>query len=246
MHAPVEKGSVSLVSFFYHDESTVKDNCCGRQPPQGQTQSSNIKYSEMISVWRARAPYYIHGFVSARGVPPRRTPRVRMCSMPLRMPALPLPLSRTSSFFEPVPYDIYPIARDPVDDELRSLVGAILIPGALPLAPDNVAHYENCLIQRICFQLHQWRPRSRSPPSRIVILDADCSDSDCSIQGNLDTLYALPGVDHHPAPPPRAYWIDRHPVDSTWMLVTLSGRLWIDDAFASFGPGIYDMDPDQV
>ena len=145
----------------------------------------------------------------------------------------------------PTPYDIFLMVRDP-DDELRSRVahwGAILIPGALPLATDNVARYENSLIQRICFRLHQWRPQSHPPPSRIVILDADCST-----QSNLDTLFTLPEVDRHAAPPPRAYWIDRHAVDSTWMLVTLSGRLWnrIDDALASLGPGIYDMDPDQV
>lgn len=73
--------------------------------------------------------------------------------------------------------------------------------------------------------------------NRILALDADQL-----ILRNLDDLFTgLPTVD---LAAPRAYWLSRDFIASTFLLINLSDHLWdvVSDAIASAAQDRYDMD----
>jgi hypothetical protein len=148
-------------------------------------------------------------------------------------------IRRLKSLFH-TPHDIYVLVNDAVSPEMLSLFKKLhvtiihYVPP--PLSPGGIKYYESCLLKLISFKLHQLVPRGKPPPSRILVLDADQL-----VLKSLDHVFSLPVVD---VAAPRAYWISQNTISSTFMLITLSDRLWkrVENALESLEPGVYDMD----
>ncbi|OTA35784.1 hypothetical protein BTJ68_06589 [Hortaea werneckii EXF-2000] len=95
------------------------------------------------------------------------------------------------------------------------------------------SYYEDCLLKLLAFKLHALDPRLK----RVLALD-----SDQLVMQNLDHLFAgLPEVD---LAAPRAYWLSRDFLASTFMMISLSDRLWktVEDALDTIGYDKFDMD----
>ncbi|RMX86350.1 hypothetical protein D0869_03144 [Hortaea werneckii] len=95
------------------------------------------------------------------------------------------------------------------------------------------SYYEDCLLKLLAFKLHALDPRLK----RILALD-----SDQLVMQNLDHLFeGLPEVD---LAAPRAYWLSRDFLASTFMMISLSDRLWktVEDALDTIGYDKFDMD----
>lgn len=95
------------------------------------------------------------------------------------------------------------------------------------------SYYEDCLLKLLAFKLHALDPRLK----RILALD-----SDQLVMQNLDHLFAgLPEVD---LAAPRAYWLSRDVLASTFMMISLSDRLWktVEGALDTIGYDKFDMD----
>ncbi|KAI6827083.1 hypothetical protein KC340_g9381 [Hortaea werneckii] len=95
------------------------------------------------------------------------------------------------------------------------------------------SYYEDCLLKLLAFKLHALDPRLK----RVLALD-----SDQLVMQNLDHLFAgLPKVD---LAAPRAYWLSRGFLASTFMMISLSDRLWktVEDALDTIGYDKFDMD----
>ncbi|KAI6865329.1 hypothetical protein KC338_g5115 [Hortaea werneckii] len=95
------------------------------------------------------------------------------------------------------------------------------------------SYYEDCLLKLLAFKLHTLDPRLK----RVLALD-----SDQLVMQNLDHLFAgLPEVD---LAAPRAYWLSRDFLASTFMMISLSDRLWktVEDALDTIGYDKFDMD----
>lgn len=95
------------------------------------------------------------------------------------------------------------------------------------------SYYEDCLLKLLAFKLHALDPRLK----KILALD-----SDQLVMQNLDHLFAgLPEVD---LAAPRAYWLSRDFLASTFMMISLSDRLWktVEDALDTISYDKFDMD----
>ncbi|KAI6838169.1 nucleotide-diphospho-sugar transferase [Hortaea werneckii] len=95
------------------------------------------------------------------------------------------------------------------------------------------SYYEDCLLKLLAFKLHALDPRLK----RVLALD-----SDQLVRQNLDHLFAgLPEVD---LAAPRAYWLSRDFLASTFMMISLSDRLWktLEDALDTISYDKFDMD----
>ncbi|RMY71114.1 hypothetical protein D0863_05364 [Hortaea werneckii] len=95
------------------------------------------------------------------------------------------------------------------------------------------SYYEDCLLKLLAFKLHALDPRVK----RVLALD-----SDQLVMHNLDHLFAgLPEVD---LAAPRAYWLSRDFLASTFMMISLSDRLWktVEDALDTISYDKFDMD----
>lgn len=102
-----------------------------------------------------------------------------------------------------------------------------------PLAEGGTWYYQDCLLKLFAFKMHKIDPTLK----RVLMLD-----SDQLILKNLDDLFEdLPEVD---LASPRAYWVDRRTLSSTFMMIFLSDRLWstVETAIKNITKDKYDMD----
>ncbi|KAK3697193.1 hypothetical protein LTR37_017594 [Vermiconidia calcicola] len=94
-------------------------------------------------------------------------------------------------------------------------------------------YYRDCLLKLLAFKLHMLVPGLH----RILVLDADQP-----ILKNMDSLFeGLPDVD---LAAPRAYWLSKDFLATTFMMINLSDRLWetIRAAFEALEYNKFDMD----
>ncbi|KAK5173344.1 uncharacterized protein LTR77_002025 [Saxophila tyrrhenica] len=102
-----------------------------------------------------------------------------------------------------------------------------------PLAKDLGGYYKDCLLKLLAFKMHVLSPGLE----RILVLD-----SDQLVLQNMDALFdGLPEVD---LAAPRAYWLSKDFLASTFMMVCLSDRLWdsVQNGLASIEYNKFDMD----
>lgn len=101
-----------------------------------------------------------------------------------------------------------------------------------PLAPGGAYYYKDCLLKLMAFGLHQ----IDETIERVAVLDADQL-----ILQNLDHVFDLPQTD---LAAPRADWIARDAIASTFMVISLSDRLWetVKLGMETIGESRYDMD----
>lgn len=117
-------------------------------------------------------------------------------------------------------------------DAFRKFNTTISIEEAPKLHPESNIYYSDCLIKLLSFKLHQIDATLK----RVVVLD-----SDQLILRNLDHVFELPPVD---LAAPRAYWIGKDTVTSSFMVINLSNRLWalISDSINTIQKDVYDME----
>ncbi|EME80496.1 uncharacterized protein MYCFIDRAFT_78218 [Pseudocercospora fijiensis CIRAD86] len=115
--------------------------------------------------------------------------------------------------------------------EERGVTVHIEQPPPLPSGADG--YYIDCLLKLLAFKLHRLAPGLR----RVLAFD-----SDQLIMQNLDHLFSgLPVVD---LAAPRAYWIAKDFLASTFLMISLSDRLWndVNQTLGRIGYGQFDMD----
>ncbi|KAF4552673.1 Hypothetical protein D9617_9g024620 [Elsinoe fawcettii] len=119
-------------------------------------------------------------------------------------------------------------------DAFRARGVTVTLQRAPKMPSGSAQYYINCMTKLLAFKLHHIDKTLR----RILVID-----SDQLILQNLDHLFTgLPPVD---LAAPRAYWIQGGTtLSSTFMMITLSERLWskVDDATKHIGENKYDMD----
>lgn len=102
-----------------------------------------------------------------------------------------------------------------------------------PLADGGAGYYRDCLVKLLAFQMHHVNPSLK----RIIMMD-----SDQLVLKNLDHLFeGLPQVD---LAAPRAYWLSKATISSTFMVINLSDRLWnsLEPQIKNISSDKYDMD----
>ena len=102
-----------------------------------------------------------------------------------------------------------------------------------PALPEDAGYYQDCLLKLLAFQLHALSPGLK----RVLAFDADQL-----ILKNLDHLFhGLPNVD---LAAPRAYWMAKDFLASTFMMISLSDRLWktVKEALDAVSFNKFDMD----
>lgn len=102
-----------------------------------------------------------------------------------------------------------------------------------PLPGEGVGYYADCLLKLLAFKLHRINPGLE----RVLAFD-----SDQLIMQNLDQLFT--GLPIGSISAPRAYWIAKDFLASTFMMIDLSDRLWnaVSTAVAEAGMDEFDMD----
>lgn len=118
-------------------------------------------------------------------------------------------------------------------EAFRNLAVTVTIETPPPLAEgESGGYYTGCLLKLLTFRMHQIDPSVQ----RVLVLD-----SDQLILRSLDSIFELPSVD---LAAPRAYWIGKDAIASTFMLITPTNRLWdtISQSMANMTAGMYDMD----
>ena len=108
----------------------------------------------------------------------------------------------------------------------------ITIRDAPPLALESIGYYEDCLLKLMAFGLHQLD----NTIEKVAVMDADQL-----ILQNLDHVFDLPDTD---LAAPRADWIAQDAIASTFMVITLSDRLWekVRLEMEDIQNNVYDMD----
>ena len=121
---------------------------------------------------------------------------------------------------------------EPMRQALAEHNATVVLHDVPPLAENGASYYRDVLLKLVAFKLHLIDPSLR----RVLIMDADQL-----ILKNLDDLFYLPDTD---LAAPRAYWIQRDFISSTFMLISLSNRLWsrVREAMDTIQPDTYDMD----
>ena len=113
-------------------------------------------------------------------------------------------------------------------------LNATVIPYSPPeLRDEQIGYYHDVLLKLVAFRLHHYIPSLK----RILVLD-----SDQLILQSLDHVFDLPPVD---VAAPRAYWAQEGTgFTSTFLLVTLSDRLWdrMTQELGAIKPNVFDMD----
>lgn len=122
----------------------------------------------------------------------------------------------------------------------HSYISAFHATGALvhieqvpPLAGNVAAYYQDCMLKLLAFKMQLLEPSLK----RVLAFD-----SDQLIMRNLDDLFTgLPEVD---LAAPRAYWLAKDFLASTFLMITLSDRLWktVRAALDSVAFNKFDMD----
>ena len=124
-------------------------------------------------------------------------------------------------------------------DVSRAFVNAIAGSGATvtirdppPLAQGSAAYYKDCLLKLMAFGLHQLDDSIE----RVAVLDADQL-----ILQDLDHVFDLPQTD---LAAPRADWLAPDAIASTFMVISLSDRLWetVRLEMENIEDNFYDMD----
>ncbi|KAM3414523.1 hypothetical protein BST61_g9682 [Cercospora zeina] len=102
-----------------------------------------------------------------------------------------------------------------------------------PLPAGTTGYYAGCLLKLLAFKLHRISPGVK----RVLAFD-----SDQLIMQNLDPLFT--GLPIGSISAPRAYWIAKDFLASTFMMIDLSDRLWnaVSAAVADAGMDEFDMD----
>ncbi|KAF2767468.1 hypothetical protein EJ03DRAFT_276140, partial [Teratosphaeria nubilosa] len=103
----------------------------------------------------------------------------------------------------------------------------------LPLKGNGASYYQDCLLKLVGFKLHELDPTLKP----VLALD-----SDQLVMKNLDHLFVgLPDVD---LAAPRAYWLSKDFLASTFLMINLSDRLWhtVESALATVQYNKFDMD----
>ncbi|KAK4553259.1 hypothetical protein LTR86_009559 [Recurvomyces mirabilis] len=109
----------------------------------------------------------------------------------------------------------------------------IYIQEAPPLKDNNAGYYQDCMLKLLAFKMQELEPHLK----RVMAFD-----SDQLVMRNLDPLFAgLPDVD---LAAPRAYWLAKGFLASTFLIIDLSERLWrpVKSALDSVGYDKFDMD----
>ncbi|KAK3669211.1 hypothetical protein LTR78_010908 [Recurvomyces mirabilis] len=109
----------------------------------------------------------------------------------------------------------------------------IYIQEAPPLKDNNAGYYKDCMLKLLAFKMQEMEPHLK----RVMSFD-----SDQLVMRNLDPLFAgLPDVD---LAAPRAYWLAKDFLTSTFLIIDLSERLWrtVKSALDSVGYDKFDMD----
>lgn len=127
------------------------------------------------------------------------------------------------------------LSRDVSTSYLTAIVEAgasLTIRDPPPLAAGSAFYYKDCLLKLMAFGLHQ----IDETIERIAVLDADQL-----ILQNLDHIFDLPQAD---IAAPRADWIGQDVIASTFMVISLSDRLWetVKLGMGSIKENHYDMD----
>lgn len=101
------------------------------------------------------------------------------------------------------------------------------------LADGSAWYYKDCLLKLFAFKMHLIDPSLK----KVIALD-----SDQLVLQNLDHLFKNT-IDVDLAAP-RAYWIAKDAISSTFMLIQLSDRLWhmVEEAIRTVTLNNYDMD----
>jgi len=101
-----------------------------------------------------------------------------------------------------------------------------------PLAEESIGYYEDCLLKLMAFGLHQLD----NTIEKVAVMDADQL-----ILQNLDHVFDLPDTD---LAAPRADWIAQDAISSTFMVISLSDRLWekVRLEMEDIQNNVYDMD----
>ena len=96
----------------------------------------------------------------------------------------------------------------------------------------DTARYKDFRLKLLAFGLHEIEKSFE----RIIVMDADQL-----ILQNLDHVFDLPQTD---LAAPRADWIARDFIASTFMVISLSDRLWntVKDGLETIEPSMYDVD----
>ncbi|KAF2148100.1 glycosyltransferase family 8 protein, partial [Myriangium duriaei CBS 260.36] len=136
-----------------------------------------------------------------------------------------------------VKYPIYALVTDTLSQNyvaaLRSKNVFISPQKAPPLPPGSNKYYKDCLVKLLAFKMYQINPHLK----RVIIMD-----SDQLVYKNVDHLFdGLPAVD---LAAPRAYWLSKEIISSTFMVISPSERVWriVEKAMANIPVGKYDMD----
>lgn len=132
---------------------------------------------------------------------------------------------------------IFVLASEQVSDsyidafEQRNVTVSIQTPP--PLAEGGAPYYQDCLLKLFAFKMHHIDPSLK----KVIALD-----SDQLVMQNLDHLFESEVEVDLAAP--RAYWIAKDAISSTFMLISLSDRLWntVNDAISEVSFDKYDMD----
>ncbi|KAH9827368.1 hypothetical protein Tdes44962_MAKER09748 [Teratosphaeria destructans] len=118
-------------------------------------------------------------------------------------------------------------------DAFRSAGVTVHVERAPPLKGTGASYYQDCLLKLVAFKLHEWDPTLK----RVLAFD-----SDQLVMKNLDHLFVgLPDVD---LAAPRAYWLAKDFLASTFLMINLSDRLWrtVETALATVQYNKFDMD----
>lgn len=133
-------------------------------------------------------------------------------------------------------YRIFVFVSQSVSEHYRSslqVLGATVVEEEpLPLHPDSISYYQDCLLKLAAFRMHE----IDSDLQRVLILD-----SDQLILRNLDHLFDKPPVDFLA---PSAYWINDTYLSSTLMLIQPNQKLWdsVKSAMHHIPSHKYDID----
>jgi hypothetical protein len=133
-------------------------------------------------------------------------------------------------------HQIHVLAAPTVSDgyikAFMSMNAIVKIEDPPPIYANSSAYYQGCLLKLVAFRMHEIVPSLK----RVLVMDADQL-----ILRSLDSMFELPEVD---VAAPRAYWIGKDAIASTFLVITLSDRLWqmISKGMQTIQESEYDMD----
>ncbi|KAF2095720.1 nucleotide-diphospho-sugar transferase [Rhizodiscina lignyota] len=127
---------------------------------------------------------------------------------------------------------VTPVISERFLQAFRKFNATIITEEPPKIAEGSNLYYDGCLLKLLSFRMHQIDPTVK----RLLSLEADQL-----ILRNLDHIFELPPVD---LAAPRAYWVGKDAVASTFLLICPSDRLWaqIKESLEKVKKDVYDMD----